>query len=105
MIAQETQQQENYNLIDTWAFWIVDGKIRQKFFIYGKADDDYFICQIISPWTGSPNVGVLLNIDQLKQMTIITSVELAKEVQEDYDKHGVWRYNVTTPEPLTGFSE
>jgi len=96
---------EMSNLINKWAFWVVDGKILQKYFICGKASNDYFICQVISPWDGSPNVAVLMNIDQLKQMFIISSVELAQELQRDYDNHGIFRYKAITPEPLTGISK
>ena len=85
---------EMSNLVGMYAFLIEEGKIKAKIFITGKADNTYFICQVISPLTGEPNIAKLMTLDQLKNWVIIPNLELANEILADYYKNG-WGYGLT----------
>ena len=85
---------EMSNLVGMYAFLIEEDKIKARIFITGKADNTYFICQVISPLTGEPNIAKLMTLEQLKNWVIITKRDLANEVLDDYFKNG-WRYGVT----------
>ena len=84
---------EMSNLVGMYAFLIEEDKIKARIFITGKADNTYFICQVISPLTGEPNIAKLMTLEQLKNWIIITKRDLANEVLDDYFKNG-WRYGV-----------
>ena len=57
------------------------------------ADNNYFICQVISPLTGQLNIAKLMTIDQLKDWIIIPTKDLVNEISNDYYNNG-WRYGV-----------
>ncbi len=84
---------EMSNLVGMYAFLIEEDKIKSRIFITGKADNAYFICQVISPLTGEPNIAKLLKLEQLKDWIIIPKQDLANEILADYYKNG-WRYVV-----------
>ncbi len=84
---------EMSNLVGMYAFLIEEEKIKARIFITGKADNTYFICQVISPLTGEPNIAKLMTLDQLKNWVIIPKQDLANEILADYYKNG-WRYGV-----------
>ena len=85
---------EMSNLVGMYAFLIEDDKIKARIFIIGKADNTYFICQVISPLTGELNIAKLMTLEQLKNWIIIPKQDLANEILDDYFKNG-WRYGVT----------
>jgi hypothetical protein len=84
---------EMSNLVGMYAFLIEEDEIKATIFITGKADNTYFICQIISPLTGEPNIAKLMTLEQLKNWVIIPKQDLANEIFADYFKNG-WRYGV-----------
>ena len=85
---------EMSNLVGMYAFLIQEHKIEAKIHIIGKADNTYFICQVISSLTGKPNIAKLLTLDQLKKWIIVPELILANEILDDYYKEGYWRYSV-----------
>ncbi len=84
---------EMSNLVGMYAFMLEDNKIKARIYITGKADNRYFICQVISPLSGDLNIAKLMTLDQLKDWIIIPNQELANEILADYFKNG-WRYGV-----------
>ena len=85
---------EMSNLVGMYAYLIEEDKIKARIFITGKADNTYFICQVISPLTGEPNIAKLMTLEQLKNWIIIPKQELANKILADYFKNG-WRYGIT----------
>lgn len=84
---------EMSNLVGMFAFLVKENKIEARIFIAGKADNTYFICQVISPLTGEPNVAKLMTLEELKNWAIIPNQDLANEILSDYFKNG-WRYEI-----------
>ena len=84
---------EMSNLVGMYAFLIEEDKIKARIFIIGKADNTYFICQVISPLTGEPNIAKLMTLEQLKNWIIIPKQDLANKILADYFKNG-WCYDV-----------
>ena len=84
---------EMSNLVGMYAFLVEDDKIKARVFISGMADNNYFICQVISPLTGQLNIAKLMTIDQLKDWIIIPTKDLVNEISNDYINNG-WRYGV-----------
>lgn len=84
---------EMSNLVGMCAFLIKEEKVITRLFIAGKADNKYFICQVISPWDGYPNVAKLMTIDQLVEFVIIPTQELAIDLFKDYCDAGRWRWH------------
>ena len=83
---------EMSNLVGMFAVFVKNEKIDTWIFISGKADNAFFICQVISPLTGVPNVAKLLTLVELRDWTIIPTKELADEIIEDYARNGRFRY-------------
>jgi hypothetical protein len=86
---------EMSNLVGMYAV-LLDSEdvIIAKIFITGKADNRYFICQVISPFDGTGNVCKLMTLEQLKDWYIIPTKEVFAEILNDYLKNG-WRYSIT----------
>ena len=90
--AIPTQSQMS-NLVGMFAFKLDSNrKITRKVYILGKADNEHFICQYISPLDGVPNIARLLTIAELKHWVIIPTMQIAEEVLEDYHKDRCFRY-------------
>jgi len=85
---------EMSNLVGMYAFLIEEDIIKATIFITGKADNTYFICQVISPATGEPTIARLMTLGQLKDWVIIPKLDLLIEILTDYYKNG-WRYGVS----------
>jgi hypothetical protein len=85
-------QSEMSNLVGMYAFLLKDEKIEARIHILGKANNENFICQIISPFNGHGNICKLMSVEALKEWTIIPTFELANEIYNDYLKNG-WRYS------------
>lgn len=81
------------NLINFYAFLIEENKIKAQVIIIGKADENHFICQIISPINGCGNISVLLTIDELKKWVFIDNKDLAQDILNDYYNTHLWRYS------------
>ena len=84
---------EMSNLVGMYAVNVVNEKIHHMVKVIGKADNQYFICQFISPLTGEPNVSKLITLDQLKDWYVIHTYELFSQITKDSYKYG-WRYGV-----------
>jgi len=82
---------EMSNLVGMYAFRVEDGVIKRRYFIAGKANNEYFIVQAVNAMTGEPNVAKLWTIKELSELYIIPTREIADEIMEDYRKNG-WRY-------------
>ena len=82
---------EMSNLIGMYAFRVEEGFVKRRYFIAGKANNEYFIVQAISAMTGEPNVAKLWTIKELLELYIIPTREIADEVMADCIKNG-WRY-------------
>lgn len=85
---------EMSNLIGMYAFLFIDGKIKSKILIIGKANNTYYICQFISAISSDLNIAKLFTIEELKNWIIIPNQKIANEVLEDYYKNG-FRYDVS----------
>jgi len=84
---------EMSNLVGMFAFKIdKDYKLTGQFYIAGKASNEYFIVQSISPLDGCPSVAKLVTLEQLKKCIIIPNKKLANRLLEDYFKDQVWKY-------------
>ncbi len=84
------------NLVGMYALiWHEDDndKLKAKAFIYGKADETYYIVQAINAMTGVPNVSKLMTIEQIKDWTFIPNQEILNDILDDYDKHKKNRFN------------
>jgi hypothetical protein len=84
---------EMSNLVGMYAFLLEGDKIQARVFIRGKADNTYFICQIISPFDGKGNIAKLLTLEELSKWVIIPNQDLANEIMKDYESNG-WRYGI-----------
>ena len=84
---------EMSNLVGMIGFLVIENKIQARILINGKADNKYFICQVVSPLDGQPNVAKLMTLDELKDWVIIPGLDLANDIYSDDLKIG-WRYSI-----------
>lgn len=89
-------QSEMSNLVGMWAILLEkqDKELKAIIFINGKADRKHFICQIVSPLTGEPNVSVLMTINQLKRWVIIPNKELIDSIVSDFFNNKNYKYGI-----------
>jgi hypothetical protein len=90
----KNKDQQPPELVGMYAFLIEEGEIKAKAFITGRASEEYYIVQAISPLDGAPNVARLMTCRQLAHWYIIPTRELVDEIVEDTSKHGRFRYSV-----------
>jgi len=83
---------EMSNLVGMYAFMVFNDKITMRVYIKGKASNEYFIVQRISPLTGEPNIATLMTLQQLAEFKIAPNKNIANEILEDYSRHHIWRY-------------
>jgi hypothetical protein len=84
---------EMSNLVGMYGFLVVEKKIVERVFIKGKASNEYFISQQISPLTGEPNVAHLATLKELSRYNFAPTQDLANEMLEDYyNSSNTWRY-------------
>jgi hypothetical protein len=91
----ESTASEMSNLVGMYAFLIKEEKIRARVFIRGKANNTYFICQVISAMTGEPNIAKLMTAQELVEWVIIPTQDLANSIYNDYCDSGRWRYGLS----------
>lgn len=85
---------KKYNIIGMWAFiWDEDTLVR-RLFIYGKADENYYIVQAINALTGEPNVCKIFHIDEMKEWVFYPNRELVDEVFNEYCDRKINRYKL-----------
>ena len=82
------------NLVEKYAFLIIEDKIEAIVFVAGMEGDRHFICQLVDPLTLEPNVSKLMTIDQLKDWVILPNAFDAQNALDDYHENG-WRYSVS----------
>jgi len=85
---------EMSNLVGMWAFLVKNDQIKVIVFVTGKADNKYFICQVVSPLTGEPNVAKLMTLDELREWVIIPTQSVADYILDNYYKDHKWNFNV-----------
>lgn len=83
---------EMSNLVGMYAYFMKNDKIAAKIQIIGKADNKYFICQIISPFNGVGNVAKLMTLDELKEWLIIPNENVESFVYNDYCETKEFRF-------------
>lgn len=82
------------NLVGMWAaIWNGD-ELKNKVFICGKADEKYYIVQVLGALTGQPNIAKLVTVEQMKEENwdFFPTKEIAQEVLGDYMDKGIRRY-------------
>lgn len=79
------------NLVGMYAIIVEGEEIRNTFYIKGKADDKYFIVQVISPFDGSANVSKLLTLEQMIDWYFFDK-DTAEFVWADYLRVNRFRY-------------
>jgi len=84
---------EMSNLVNCYALLIRDQKLIAQAFVLGKASNEYFILQFVSPLDGNPNICKLKKLDELTEWVFIPNKDLAEQMLDDYYKHKIWRFN------------
>lgn len=81
------------NLVGLWAR-IPDenGETKNVVFIYGKADDEFFLVQAISAISGEPNVIRLVRLKEMLDWVFYSCHELLDEERVAEARHGAVRY-------------
>lgn len=81
------------NLVGMWAL-ILDEKEKLKTMVYiqGKADDEIYIVQVVSPLDGSTNIAKLINISKMMEWIFLPSREIADDVINDYRNNNSFRF-------------
>lgn len=84
------------NLVGMWAFIWQDNKIKNRVFVFGKANDDYYIIQAISALTGEPNVCKLIQLKDMINWTFYHTKEIADEAYEYWceNKINLYKFDI-----------
>lgn len=86
------------NLVGMWAVvWtddIAQERIKCTVFIYGKADEKYFLVQAINSINGEPNIAHLRTIEQMKYWTFLPTEQHVTLLKNDIARHAMNRYKV-----------
>jgi len=85
------------NLVGCWAISVKENSIKAILYISGKCGssidgNDYYIVQAISPLDGSANVAKILQTNDLLDLIILPTKEIAELVIADYWEKDSLRY-------------
>lgn len=83
---------EMSNLVGMYAFVLEGKQIKKYIYICGKADNNHFICQAISPLTSQPNMAKLKTIEQMKEWIILPDAYIANYMYDIYTKVKEWNF-------------